>query len=382
MYDYVIVGSGIFGSVFAQQAHEHGKRVLVLEKRDHVGGNCHSYEYEDTGITVHAYGTHIFHTNDERIWAYARRFSAFNRYQHRVLTTYRGRVFAMPINLGTINAFYGTDLRPHEIDAFLSSKREAIAQPRNLEEKAISLIGRDLYEAFVKGYTQKQWACDPKELPASIITRLPVRSSYHDAYFDDLYQGIPVDGYTPMFQRMLDGIHVECGVDFIEDREYWHGQCHKVVYSGPIDRYFDYEYGRLSWRSVRFELERLPVSDHQGTSVMNYADLTVPYTRVHEPKHLHLERKWRDDATVIIREYPAKDDDAPYYPINAETDRQLLARYRAEQARELHTIFGGRLAQYKYYDMHQVIAAALKAARDELLDDSRDHASADASLMT
>lgn len=366
-YDYVVVGSGLFGAVFAQQMREHGRSVCVIERRDHIGGNCYSYDYQDTHINIHAYGTHIFHTNDEATWRYVRRFTEFNRYRHRVLTTFRSKVYSMPINLGTVNAFYGLSLRPWELAVFLAKQRGDIANPQNLEEKAISLVGRELYDAFIRGYTKKQWGCDPKELPPSIITRLPVRASYHDAYFDDTYQGIPVSGYTPMFERMLEGVDVELGADFFADRERWQRMARrKVVYTGPLDRYFDYAHGRLSWRSVRFELKRVDVPDYQGTSVMNYADEDVPHTRVHEPKHLHPERRSAPESTVVIREYSLVNDDEPYYPVNFESDRKVLSEYQALAAKEPSAIFGGRLARYRYYDMHQVIASARKAARDEL----------------
>ena len=366
IYDYLVVGAGLFGAVFAQQAKEAGRTVKVIEKRDHIGGNCFSYEFEDTNITVHAYGTHIFHTSDTDIWNYVNRFTRFNRYQHRVLTTHRARVYSMPINLGTINAFYGLNLRPDQVEAFLAGKRGSIANPRNLEEKAISLIGSELYEAFIRGYTKKQWGCDPKLLPANIITRLPVRSSYHDSYFDDVYQGIPVGGYTPMFERLLAGMPVDLGVDFLADRGYWQSRARKVVYTGPIDAYFGHAHGRLNWRSVRFENEKVPVDDYQGTSVMNYADEDVSYTRIHEPKHLHPERRFPPRVSLIVREYSLIDNDRPYYPVNFDEDKEKLARYKDLQSAEGATIFGGRLAQYRYYDMHQVIGSALKTARDEL----------------
>jgi len=364
--DYLVVGSGLFGAVFSQQAKEAGRSVRLIEKRDHIGGNCFSYEFDDTNITVHAYGTHIFHTSDPDIWNYVNRFTEFNRYQHRVLTTHRSKVYSMPINLGTINAFYGVNLRPSEVESFLASKRGDIANPGNLEEKAISLIGRDLYEAFIRGYTKKQWGCDPKLLPASIITRLPVRTSYHDSYFDDLYQGIPVGGYTPIFERMLEGIPVELRTDFLKDLGYWRSRARKVVYTGPIDAYFEYEYGRLNWRSVRFESEKVASDDFQGTSVMNYADDDVPFTRIHEPKHLHPERKFPPGVSVVVREYSLIDNDRPYYPVNFDEDKEKLAKYRDLQAQEKSTLFGGRLAQYRYYDMHQVIGSALKVAKAEL----------------
>lgn len=367
-YDLIVVGSGLYGSVFAQQAHERGHKVLVLERREHIGGNCYSETHPGTAINIHRYGTHIFHCNDDAIWEYINRFTGFNRYQHRVLTTSNNRVYAMPINLGTINAFYGLNLKPEEVEPFLASKREGIASPANMEEMAISLVGRELYEAFIKGYTIKQWACDPRELPAATIARLPVRHSYHDAYFNDRYQGIPLEGYTPIFERMLEGIPVELGVDFFARQDHWRSQCKCLVYTGPIDRYFEYAHGRLGWRSVRFETEVLGVDDYQGTSVMNYADEAVPYTRIHEPRHLHLEKTHPVGQTVIMREFSQVDDEAPYYPINTRADKEMFAKYRELQAREKDVIFGGRLAEYKYYDMHQVIGAALARVRS-ILDD-------------
>ena len=366
LYDYLVVGAGFFGSVFAQQAVENGKSVLMIDRRPHIGGNCYTHEYEDTGILVHAYGTHIFHCSDEDTWQYINRFTAFNRHQHRVHTTYQGKVFSMPINLGTINSFFGLNLRPTEVAAFLEQQRSPGSSPANLEEQAISLIGKPLYEAFIRGYTRKQWDCDPRKLPANIITRLPVRYSYHDAYFNDRYQGIPLEGYTPIFERMLKGVDVELNVDFFGDRTAWEKKANRIVYTGPIDQYFENCHGKLNWRSVRFETERLPVSDFQGISVMNYADESIPYTRIHELKHLHLERPWNKEATVIMREYSHVDPEAPYYPVNFTTDREIYEKYAVMQKEAPNVIFGGRLARYKYYDMHQVIASALVAARKEL----------------
>ncbi len=364
MHDFIVVGAGFFGAVFAQQAREAGRSVLVLEKRNHIGGNCYSFDYEDTNITVHKYGTHIFHTNNEEVWRYTRRFTEFNNYQHRVLTMYKNRVFAMPINLGTINQFYGINLSPWEVEGFLASKRGNIPNPANLEEKAISLIGQDLYEAFIRGYTIKQWERDPRELPADIITRLPVRTTFFDSYYDDPFQGIPVGGYTPIFERMLEGIPVELGVDYLADREHWRNKCKTLVYTGPIDRYFDYALGRLSWRSVRLETERIEHEDFQGTSVMNYADAEVPWTRIHEMKHLHREKQHTPPGvTVIHKEYSQHDPEDPYYPVNTKADQALLARYREMQKGEKGVVFGGRLAEYKYYDMHHVIWQALQTAR-------------------
>lgn len=365
-YDFVIVGAGLFGSIFAREAKDAGKSVLVLDRRDHIGGNCYSYDYEDTKISVHRYGTHIFHTNSEEIWRYINRFTGFNRYQHRVLTTRKNKVFALPINLGTINQFYGLNLKPGDVDAFIETKREGIPSPSNLEEKAISLIGRDLYEAFIKDYTMKQWGCDPKELPANIITRLPVRKEYFDSYFDDLYQGIPVEGYTPIFERLLEGIPVELKVDFFDDRAYWRSLGRSIVYTGPIDRYFDYQFGRLQWRSVRLDVERIELEDFQGTSVMNFADSSVPFTRIHEPKHLHREKEHLSNSTVIMREFSHLDHEQPFYPVNMASDKAILAHYQKLQRRETNVVFGGRLAEYKYYDMDQVISSAIQKVRDVL----------------
>ncbi|MCG8432363.1 MAG: UDP-galactopyranose mutase [Candidatus Omnitrophica bacterium] len=358
-YDFIIVGSGLYGAVLAQALHASGRSVLIIERRGHIGGNCYSYEYEDTGITLHKYGTHIFHCSNRRTWEYMSRFGEFNRYQHRVLTTCQNRVYSMPVNLGTINAFYGVNLRPAEVDAFMRSKITSCDNPRNLEEMAVSLIGRELYEVFIKGYTKKHWGCDPRELPPGIINRLPVRSSYFDSYYNDYYQGVPVEGYTKLFEKMLAGIPVELNTDFFDGRDRWLRHCDTLIYTGCIDRFFDYIHGRLSWRSVRFETERLPMNDFQGAGVMNYADEAVPYTRIHEPKHLHREKSHKEGTTVIVREYPHTDHREPYYPVGVDADKEKLTKYQALASREKQVIFGGRLADYKYYDMHQAIEAAL-----------------------
>lgn len=363
LYDFIIVGSGFYGAVLAERLKSAGKSVLVIEKRDHIGGNSYSSTYEGTDICVHRYGTHIFHTSNKTVWDYINGFGEFNRYQHRVLTTYKNKVYAMPINLGTINTYFGLNLRPFEVESYMSGQKSDPEMAQNLEEKAISLIGRDLYEAFIKGYTQKQWACDPKDLSPDIITRLPVRNSYNDSYFNDPYQGIPVNGYTGLFERMLEGLPVELNVDFFSDRSYWMKQCRNLIYTGPIDRYFDYEHGKLSWRSVRFEYEHVEYDDYQGTSVMNYADIEVPYTRIHEPKHLQPEKKYESKTSVIIREYSFEDDNEPYYPVNSAADQNKYALYQKSKDLEAGVYFGGRLAEYKYYDMHHVIEKALDDAR-------------------
>ena len=363
---YLVVGSGFFGSIIAERiASDLDEKVLVIEKRNHYGGNCHSDTDSETGIEYHTYGTHIFHTSNSKVWEYINSFTAFNGYYHQVLTTYQGKVYQMPINLETINALYGLNLRPFEASAFIEKEiaRDRITAPSNLEEKAISLVGRPLYEAFIKGYTVKQWRRDARELPADIITRLPVRFSYNESYYTDRWQGIPLDGYTKIFERMLKSptIRVELSVDYFQARGGIKVR-EKTIYSGPADQYFDFKFGRMEWRSCDFRKEIVPVEDFQGTSVMNCADLEIPYTRTHEPRHLHEERPYQREKTVIFREYP-KDDagESPMYPINDEKNRAVYDKYRRLMEGERGVIFGGRLADYKYYDMHHVIGRALAA---------------------
>lgn len=363
MYDFIIVGAGFFGAVFAHEAGKAGKKVLVIEKRDHIGGNCYSYDDPKTNINIHKYGPHIFHTPDKKIWEYINSFAAFNGYQHRVLTKAAGRVYSMPINLATINQFYHLSLTPREAGKFLKSRMTTVSKSANLEEKAISLIGKDLYEAFIKGYTIKQWNCDPRKLPAEVISRLPVRTSYDDIYYDDHYQGMPVGGYTPIFRTLLRGIPLELKTDFFKRRDYWQSRARMIVYTGPVDRYFNYRYGALRWRSCRFEIEKKSCDDYQGVSIMNYADRDVPYTRILEPKHFYRERFHLSKGTVVIREYPCDDPAEPYYPVGLRGDRKKMAEYRKVQRKEKNVIFGGRLAEYKYYDMYQVISKSLEQVR-------------------
>jgi UDP-galactopyranose mutase len=362
MYDFVIVGAGLFGAVFAHEVKKAGKKVLVIEKRDHIGGNCYSYDDSKTNINIHKYGPHIFHTPDKSIWDYIKSFADFNNYQHRVLTTAKGKIYSLPINLATINKFYNLNLTPREAKKFLKSRIPEISKPENFEEKAISLIGRELYETFIKGYTVKQWDCDPRELPAEVISRLPVRTSYDDVYYDDNYQGMPIGGYTPIFRKWLKGIPLELKTDFFAKRDYWKSVARIIVYTGPLDRYFNYCYGELRWRSCRFEIERKPSNDYQGVSIMNYADQQVPYTRVLEPKHFYRERAHLSKETVVIREYPCDNPLEPYYPVGLKEDKEKMVKYQKVQRREKNVIFGGRLAEYKYYDMCQVISRALKQA--------------------
>ena len=371
-HDLVVVGSGFFGLTVAERvAEEHGRRVLVLDRRDHLGGNAYSEPDPDTGIEIHRYGAHLFHTSNERVWEYVNRFSTFTDYLHRVYTIRSGEVFPMPINLGTINQFFRAAMSPDEARALVQEQSGEVAAgtASNLEEKAVSLIGRPLYEAFIRGYTAKQWQTDPKELPAGIISRLPVRYTYDNRYFSDRYEGLPTDGYTALLERMADhpNIDVQLKTDFFDVRdEVVNGA--PVVYTGPLDRYFDYAEGRLGWRTLDFEREVLDVGDFQGTSVMNYADEEVPFTRIHEFRHFHPERDYPQDKTVIMREFSraAEGDDEPYYPINTPQDREMLLRYRERAANEAGVLFGGRLGTYQYLDMHMAIASALHLVDDVL----------------
>ena len=371
MTDLFVVGSGFFGLTVADRcARELGLTVQVIDRRDHLGGNAYSEVEPQTGIEVHRYGAHLFHTSNQRVWDYVNRFTSFTGYQHRVYTTHRGEVFPMPINLGTINQFTRSSLSPDEARAWVSGHASSLkGEPTNLEEKAISLIGEPLYEAFIKGYTAKQWQTDPRDLGADIISRLPVRYTYDNRYFSDTYEGLPTDGYTAWLERMIDHpkITVTLAADFFDTTQPWNkaatvGQL-PVVYTGPVDRYFDFAHGELSWRTLDFEAEVLAVGDFQGTSVMNYADLDVPYTRIHEFRHFHPERDHPDDATVIMREFSrfAEKDDEPYYPVNAAHDRERLLAYRELSRGEDGVVFGGRLGTYQYLDMHMAIAAALGA---------------------
>lgn len=369
---YLIVGAGFYGSVIAERiASELGEKVTIIDKRDHIGGNSFSYADEKTNIEIHKYGSHLFHTSNKEVWDYLSKFTDFNDYQHVVYTTYKGKTYTMPINLETINSYYEKNLTPSEAYDFLQAEIEKyhIENPQNLEEKAISLIGKPLYEAFIYGYTKKQWETDPKNLPANIITRLPVRFNYNHRYFKDKYEGLPVDGYGKVFEKMLDheNITVKLGVDFFDIKESIPEDV-KIIYSGPIDRFFDYKYGVLGWRTIDFEVERKEMNDFQGTSVMNYAEAEVPYTRIHEFKHYHPERAQSENETIIFKEFSrtAGREDDPYYPINTAEDKEMYTRYLAETKKESNIIFGGRLGTYKYLDMHQVISMALNTFKSEI----------------
>jgi len=364
-HDLIVVGSGLFGLTIAERAaRELGLRVLVLDRRSHVGGNAFSENDPETGIEVHRYGAHLFHTSNARVWEYVNRFTGFTGYQHRVFTVYQGRVYPMPINLATICSYFGRYLSPDEARALVAEQASEVSETAatNLEDKAISLIGRPLYEAFFRGYTAKQWQTDPRELSPEIVTRLPVRYTFDNRYFDDVYEGLPVDGYGTFLQRMAatPGVDVRLGVDYFDVRDDLPPGV-PTVYTGPLDRYFDFVDGELSWRTLDFEREVLAKGDFQGTPVMNYADLDIPWTRIHEFRHFHPERAYPADRTVIVREYSrfAGRSDEPYYPINTPADRDILTRYRKRAASEKNVLFGGRLGTYKYLDMHMAIASAL-----------------------
>jgi UDP-galactopyranose mutase len=389
-YDLIVVGSGFFGLTVAERAATQlGKRVLVLERRSHLGGNAYSEAEPETGIEVHRYGAHLFHTSNKRVWDYVTQFTEFTGYQHRVFAKYQGQVYTFPMNLALINQFFGRSHTPDEARALIAEQSSEIdtKDAQNLEEKAISLIGRPLYEAFVRGYTAKQWQTDPKELSASIITRLPVRYTFNNRYFNDTYEGLPVDGYTAWLERMADheNIDVRLNVDYFDVREQIPAGT-PTVYTGPLDRYFDYREGKLGWRTLDFEQEVLhDCGDFQGTSVMNYNDGDVPFTRIHEFRHFHPERDYPTDKTVVVREYSrfANDDDEPYYPINTQDDREKLERYRelaATEAKERNVLFGGRLGTYKYLDMHMAIGSALTAFDNKIAPHLTDGAPLDGNL--
>ncbi len=371
--DLVIVGAGLFGLTIAERcANDLGLRVLILDRRHHVGGNAYSAPEPETGIEVHQYGAHLFHTSNERVWEYVNRFTKFTGYQHRVFTKYDGQVYSFPMNLGLINQFFGKSHTPDEARALVAEMAGEIdtTDAKNLEEKAISLIGRPLYEAFVKGYTAKQWQTDPKELSPDIITRLPVRYNFENRYFNDTYEGLPVDGYTAWLERMVDhpNIEVRLNTDFFEVRDEYVGKV-PIVYTGPVDAYFGNAAGELSWRTVDLEVSVQQTGDFQGTSVVNYADENVPYTRILEFRHFHPERDWYPkDKTVIVHEYSrfAETGDEPYYPINTADDREKLLRYRELAKAEPNVLFGGRLGTYKYLDMHMAIGSALSMYDNKL----------------
>lgn len=370
--DLLVVGAGFYGATIAERvAGELGKHVLVIDRRDHIGGNAYTENDPQTGIEVHRYGAHLFHTSSADVWDYLNRFTRFTGYRHRVFATHRNQVYTLPINLGTICQYFGRHFTPDEARALIADQAAEMAgrTPGNLEEKAISLVGRPLYEAFIRGYTAKQWQTDPRDLPAHVIARLPVRYTFDNRYFNDRFEGLPEAGYTAIFERMLGSgrIRVQLGVDFFDLKPHLRPGL-PIVYTGPIDRYFDYTEGELGWRTIDFEKEVLPGGDFQGTSVMNYVDEDVPYTRILEFRHFNPEREYPQDRTVIVREYSrfAARRDEPYYPIDTPGDRAIHQKYRQRAEAETHVHFGGRLGTYRYLDMHQAVGAALKAFENSI----------------
>ena len=363
-YDYLVVGAGLYGAVFAYEAIKRGKEVLVIDRRDHKGGNI--YCEEVNGINVHKYGAHIFHTSNKKVWEYVNQFAEFNRYTNSPVANYKGELYNLPFNMNTFNKMWGV-ITPQEAAAKIEEQRKeaGITEPKNLEEQAISLVGKDIYEKLIKGYTQKQWGRKCTELPSFIIKRLPVRLTFDNNYFNDLYQGIPMGGYNVIIDKMLDGVEVELGTDYLANKDKYENIADKIIFTGPIDEFYDYCFGPLEYRSVRFETEELPVENYQGNAVINYTDAETPYTRIIEHKHFEFGTQ---PTTVISKEYSAewKVGDEPYYPVNNDKNAALYQKYLDKSKEENKVIFGGRLGEYKYYDMDKVIESALNFVEKEL----------------
>ena len=365
MYDYLIVGAGLFGSVFAHEVRRKGNSVLVIDKRPHIAGNC--FTENKSGIDVHVYGPHIFHTSDEKVWKFVNQFTEFNSFVYRPKVNNRGRIFSFPINLMTLHQLWDVST-PGDAFRKLDEVRIPCENPRNLEEWILSQVGREVYETFIRGYTVKQWKRDPRNLPASIIKRLPIRLTYNDNYFDDTYQGIPKNGYTEIFKGLLEGCDVALGEDYFANRLKWDSMAKHVVYTGKIDEYFDYAHGELEYRSLRFENFEQS-GDFQGNAVVNYTEESVPYTRITEHKHFTPERLGKLSHTIYTKEYPTEwnRNETPFYPIGDEKNNEIYRKYREIADETPNVIFGGRLSEYKYYDMHQVIGSALQKSRKELV---------------
>lgn len=362
-YDYILVGSGLYSGVFAWFAKQKGKKCLVLEKRDHIGGNVYCENTE--GIHVHKYGAHIFHTSNKEVWQFVNSLAEFNCYTNSPVANYKGEMYNMPFNMNTFSKMWNISTPAEAKKIIEEQKKEITGEPKNLEEQAISLVGREIYEKLVKGYTEKQWGRDCTALPAFIIKRLPVRYTYDNNYFNDLYQGIPIGGYNVIIDRLFEGCDIETGVDYLEKKEYYDGLGEKIVYTGTIDAYYKYQFGKLEYRSLRFESEVLDEENHQGVAVVNYTDRETPYTRIIEHKHFEFGTQ---PKTVITREYPVtwQEGMEPYYPVNDEKNQALYQKYAKLAEKEEHVIFGGRLGEYKYYDMDKVIASAMACAKEEL----------------
>ncbi len=356
-YDYLIVGTGLYGSIFAYEMTKQGKKCLVIDKRSHIGGNIYTEEIE--GINIHKYGAHIFHTSNKKVWEYINQFCEFNNYINSPLANYKGEIYNLPFNMNTFNKLWGVVTPKKAKEKIEQQKQEYnIKEPKNLEEQAISLIGKDIYKKLIKGYTEKQWGRDAKELPAFIIKRLPVRFTYDNNYFNDRYQGIPIGGYTKIIEKMLVGIEIQLNTNFFDNREYFENIAEKIVFTGMIDEFYNYKFGKLEYRSLRFETESLDEENYQGNAVVNYTEREIPYTRIIEHKHFEYGQQKK---TIITREYPMewKNGDEPYYPVNNEKNNKLYLKYKELANKEEKVIFGGRLGEYKYYDMDKVIEKVL-----------------------
>jgi UDP-galactopyranose mutase len=356
IYDYVIVGSGFFGSICAYELNKQGYKCLVLEKRNHIGGNC--YTSNKDNINIHDYGPHIFHTSNEEVWNWINQFVSFNNFTLRPVANYKGEIYSLPFNMWTFSKLWNVT-HPDQAKKIIKQQSEEIGEPTNLEEQAIKLVGRDVYEKLIKGYTTKQWKKNPKELPKEIIKRLPVRFSYDNNYFNDKYQGIPIGGYTQIFEKLLDGIEVKLETDYLKNKEYWNTQCKKIIYTGPIDAFYDYQFGELEYKTTKFDHKKLNIDNFQGIAMMNYTDEAIPYTRCIEHKHFETISS---PVTWVTWEYPTEykaKETEPYYPVNDSENNFKYSQYKNLANDEINIIFGGRLAEYKYYDMHQVIESAL-----------------------
>lgn len=362
-YDYLIVGAGLYGSIFAYEMNKKGKKCLVIDKRNHIGGNIYCENIE--GINVHKYGAHIFHTSNKEVWEYINQFCEFNNYINSPIANYKGEIYNLPFNMNTFNKLWGV-VTPKEAKAKIEEQKKefSISEPKNLEEQAISLIGKDIYKKLIKGYTEKQWGRKATELPAFIIKRLPVRFTYDNNYFNDRYQGIPIGGYAKIIEKMLNGIEIKLNTNFFDDREYFENIAEKIVFTGMIDEFYNYKFGKLEYRSLRFETEILDEENYQGNAVVNYTEREIPYTRIIEHKHFEFGKQ---EKTVITKEYPSewKEGDEPYYPVNDEKNNKLYEKYRELAEKETNIIFGGRLGEYKYYDMDKVIEKVLEDLRNE-----------------
>lgn len=354
-YDYIIVGSGFFGSICAYELNKIGKKCLVIEKRNHIGGNC--YTEKKDNINIHTYGPHIFHTSNEEVWKWINQFVKFNDFTLRPVANYKGDIYSLPFNMWTFSKLWNIS-HPDEAKSIISKQSSDITEPKNLEEQAIKLVGKDVYYKLIKGYTEKQWRKPATELPKEIIQRLPVRFTYDNNYFNDKYQGIPIGGYTQIFEKLLKGIEVKLGIDYLKDRDYWNSQAHNIIYTGPIDAFFDYQFGELEYKTTRFEHKRMDNDNYQGCPVMNYTEFEIPYTRTIEHKHFENSDS---DVTWVSWEYPDEynKDKEPYYPVNDKVNNEIYQNYKKLSERYSNIYFGGRLAEYKYYDMHKVIESAL-----------------------